>query len=291
MGTDIGRAGRFSRVSGASVAGKLHVCAVETTGQIERTIFDPATNRFEGWTDIELRVGETGRFIDVACASVFNPATNVEELHVCGVTDDGRLWHSRELPFRTFSGFGDVEGVAGEGGEFTRVDCAGNASQLHLVGITTYGVAWHTVRGAASWRPFENVHDSLYPSKPAIYSDVAIGFCNWEVPPDGQRDVSQLNVVLIERNNNSIWHTIRAANPVQWSAAPRRATGGRSRISHRSSIGPARAPYRRQPRQRAGADLVSGIDRFVRIEVPGPRQGQVPRFVPGRRRGLARLRS
>ena len=220
LGIDVGRAGRFSRVSGASVAGKLHVCAVETDGQIERNIFDPATSRFEGWTDIELRVGETGRFIDVACASVFNPATNVEELHVCGVTDDGRLWHSRESPFRTFSAFGDVEGVAGEGGEFTRVDCAGNAGQLHLVGITTRGVPWRTVRNATSWLPVENVHDAIYPSTPVIYRDVAIGFCNWDVPRDGERDVSQLNVVLTERNTNKIWHTIRATNPVQWSAAP-----------------------------------------------------------------------
>lgn len=54
----------------ASVDGRLHVCAIEVNGQIERNIFDPiATNSFEGWTDVEMNIGsETGRFVDVGCA-------------------------------------------------------------------------------------------------------------------------------------------------------------------------------------------------------------------------------
>lgn len=217
----------------ASVDGRLHVCAVEgDQGQIERQIYDPFdTNPYgAGWTDLELHIGsETGAFVDVGCAGVFNPARGVEELHVCGVTHDGRLWHSMESPRGTFSPFGDVSAQSGDVGQFERVACAGNASQLHLVGLTVDHRPWYTARNAAGgWRPFENVHDQTRPLPPLLgptppplpgnnYRDVAIGFCNAEVPPDGNRDVAQLNIVLTGQGDQ-IWHTIRATNPVWWGA-------------------------------------------------------------------------
>lgn len=225
LGIDRGRAGNFRRLSVASVDGRLHVCAIEVNGQIERNIFDPiATNSFEGWTDVEMNIGsETGRFVDVGCAGVFNPATGVEELHVCGVTDDGRLWHAMESPRRRFSPFGDVSAQSGDVGRFERVACAGHAGQLHLVGLTTDHRAWHTTRIPTQWRAFENVYDAAggadVAPRGANYRDLAIGFCNAEVPADGNRDVSQLNIVLIDGDSerNQIWHTIRATNSVVWT--------------------------------------------------------------------------
>jgi hypothetical protein len=231
VGTDRGRIAQFHRVSGAVVEGKLHICATETQGQVERNIFDPATGHFEGWTDIEMHSGsEVGNFVDVACASVVNPATGLEELQVCGVTDDGHLWHSVESPPRTFTHFADVEYANGRDvGTFKRVDCAGNKGQLHLVGVTTSGRAWHTIRIPGGWSGFEDVLDQA-PADPSTLTppgshggmlDVAIGFCNDYVPADGPRDVSQLNVVLTEdggqRGDSRIWHTIRATNTVAWS--------------------------------------------------------------------------
>jgi hypothetical protein len=231
LGTDLGRAGHFTRVSGAAVGNQLHVCAVEAHGQVERNIYDPASDRFEGWTDIEMKSqSEVGQFVDVACAAVVNPATGLEELHVCGVTDDGRLWHSVESPFRTFSPFQDVELANGqEVGQFKRVDCAGNKGQLHLVGVTTNGRAWHTIRIPGGWSGFQDILDQAPPDPPTQpppgghggMVDVAIGFCNDYVPADGPRDVSQLNVVLTEGGGQTgqshIWHTIRSTNTVSWS--------------------------------------------------------------------------
>jgi hypothetical protein len=232
LGTDRGRGGIFERVSAATVEGKIHICAVEADGQIERNIFDPANagpDPFDGWTDIEMKLGsDRGRFVDVACASVVNPATTLEELHICGVTNDGGLWHSVESPSRTFTVFGDVKGVSGDVGQFNRVDCAGNKSQLHLVGVTRNAVkAWHTIRIPTAWSPFANVLDQATGGPTAGYFlDVAVGFCNDGVPPSGNSDVSQLNVVLTgpptqisgpSPRPSGIWHTIRSTNPVQWT--------------------------------------------------------------------------
>ena len=233
LGTDVGRTGTFRRISGASVGGKLHVCAIEAQGQVVRNVFDPAADQFVGWDDLELNIGsETGRFIDVACAAV-QDANGAEELHVCGVTDDGFVWHAKESPSGTLSPFGDVKAqMAVDVGLFNRVDCAGNQGQLHLVGITRDGRAWHTVRIPSQWRPFENVtdqaRDASTPAKsPGVgFRDVAIGFCNHDVPPNGTSDVSQLNVVLTGPQTtvggpspipSGIWHTIRSTNPVSWT--------------------------------------------------------------------------
>src|SRR5262249_7705757 len=142
LGTDRRRAGIFVRLSGASVGGNLHVCST-THGQGERKICYPngsqthSKDTFEGWTDVEMRIGtDAGEFVDASCAAVLNPANGSEELHICGVTADGMLWHSLESPARTFTPFGDVKAQSGDVGRFKRVACTGNASQLHLVGLT-----------------------------------------------------------------------------------------------------------------------------------------------------------
>jgi hypothetical protein len=104
------------------------------------------------------------------------------------------------------------------------VDCAGNQGQLALVGLTRDGKAWHTLRIPQRWRAFESIGDQAPPAAPALrrFLDVAAGYCNAEVPADGPRDVSQLNVVLTgdapPGAQIRIWHAIRAANPVAWSA-------------------------------------------------------------------------
>ena len=75
------------------------------------------------------------------------------------------------------------------------------------------------------WRAFEDVLDQAPPASPTSngkFRDLAVGYCNADVAPDGPRDVGQLNVVLTEGGppggQYRIWHTIRATNPVVWSA-------------------------------------------------------------------------
>ena len=236
LGSDLGRSASFQRISSAVVSGVLNACAVEDKGQIERNRL--VNSQWEGWTDVERATSgktgiipdgqftDVGQFVDVGCASVFDPASGAEQLHVCGVTADGKLWQSRETSPGMFAPFVDVQAGAGKVGDFTKVDCAGNKSQFHLVGITKDGRAWHTILiPSGAWRPFQNVFDQaqsngLLSTFSGNFADLAIGFCNDGVPPNAPSDVSQLDVVftsLAPAGNDQIWLTIRAINPVRWN--------------------------------------------------------------------------
>jgi hypothetical protein len=220
---------RPSRVSTASVNGELNVCVTASGGQIMTVLrsnaspFDPEASKWQDLLDIEsLGGGERGNFVDVGCAGVINPSTQQEELHICGVTDDGRLWHAIQVSRGgvSFSTFGDVEAQAGDQGDFVRVDCAANKSQLQLVGVTSSGRVFHTIRNpSGSWRPFEDVLSAAAPpplSWLTKIKDVAIGYCNDFISADGPRDASELNVVVMD-DSFHLWQTIRAANPISWS--------------------------------------------------------------------------
>jgi hypothetical protein len=236
LGTDLGRSANFQRISAAVIGGVLNACAVEDQGQIE--VNRRINGAWEGWTDVERDTSgksgiipdgqftDVGQFVDVGCASVLNPSTGSEELHVCGVTADGKLWHTTETSPFIFTQFENVQDAIGKVGDFIKVDCAANQSQLHLVGITKDGRAWHTERiPSGAWAQFENVSDQagsggILSSFSGSFGEVAIGFCNDYIPPNGSQDVAQLNVVFTNPPQvpQNIWFTIRADNPVQWNA-------------------------------------------------------------------------
>jgi hypothetical protein len=250
----------FSRVSIASVNEELNVCAVTASGgqiprgRILRVVrsnanpFDAEPSKWGGgWFDVEsLGGGEKGKFVDVGCAGVVNPSTQKEELHICGVTEDGHLWHAVEPAPRTssagatFSILGDVEGHAGEEGDFVRVDCAPDKSQLHLVGVTSAGRVYHTIRNpSGSWRPFEDVLTAAAPppfSWLAKMKDVAIGYCNDYVAANGASDVSELNVIMLD-DSLHLWQTIRAAVPISWSPFGGPAAYWRPHVDFDAAIG------------------------------------------------------
>lgn len=223
----------FARVSLASVNQELHICGVTGNGDMFHSSRrknvaggDPGAEVFSRIfsTDVESVAGERGRFVDVGCAGVLNPTTGQDELHVVGVTDDGRLWHTIASGvgvtlglFGSWTPFDDVENHIGDLGEFVKVDAAANGGQLHVVGVTRTGRAWHSIRIPAQWRAAEDVVIAV-PSPLTNLTpvdDIAIGFCNEGIPPDGPRDVSQLNVVLVM--GGKLQHTVRATHPIAWT--------------------------------------------------------------------------
>jgi uncharacterized protein YigE (DUF2233 family) len=87
------------------------------------------------FADVEGEAGERGRFVKVSCAFQYNDniPPETQRLHVCAITDDGRLWYSlrRGNPWRRFR---DVEAAAGGRGVFSKVAC--NCNGTHVCGIT-----------------------------------------------------------------------------------------------------------------------------------------------------------
>jgi hypothetical protein len=231
----------FLLVSVASVRDELHVCAIGWNRRlyhVYRQKTDPFHNNWSQWTDIEFRAGERGRFIEVGCAGVYNPATGMQDLHLCGVTGDGHIWHAvgsgtlSNLGFSNWSPLADVGGVIGERGNFFDVDCAGNRGQLHLVALTASpeeGDAdrrvWHTIRNpGGGWAPPTDVLAAAgipADARPFTPSGVAIGFCNAGVRP-GPSDFSQLNVAISGRTETPapsigrVIYTIRSTNSIEW---------------------------------------------------------------------------
>jgi hypothetical protein len=234
----------FTGVSIAGVREELHVCALarsleagdlwhiyrrnNRTAHAEAGGFDDWSN----WTDIKRMTGDTSplRFRAVSCASVRNPTTGTDDLHVCAV--GGKLVHaigSGDLSssgFSKWTGFSDVGTAARIPAGAIDVDCAGNRGQLHMVVTTVTGV-WHTIRNPSGvWAQATNVVAAagMPPGVTRIFpGNVAIGFCNDGVRTDGGSDYSQLNVAITNAYaSDPIYHTVRSTNPIAWTegAAP-----------------------------------------------------------------------
>ncbi len=146
----------------------LDVCVIVLANSGERRIlhtrrhFDGTWDAFQDVNDPQL-ADFPGSFISVGCASV-SPQPLLEELHVCGITEDGRLWHtlcSFLLGSFSWLPFAEVQALSADGpGQFTNVSIAQGApdlqgrQDLHVFTQAT-GELWHTTRfsNPPGWQP------------------------------------------------------------------------------------------------------------------------------------------
>lgn len=239
----------IQKVSVARVGIELHVCGVTSIkdssgygpGRVLHGVrpntqdIDPGNEMRmwrAPWKDVFAEVGQNEHVVDVACAGVLNPTTGVEDLHVCLVTDNGRLLHSvRDTTTSTWTQFGDAGVQAGRASGFSKVDCAGQANQLYVVAITKAGEALYTIRNPNAWKPFEDViaqagAGTTGSALPFQYSaiDVSVAFCNGGLSGGGWR----LNILAMGlfHGKRGLGYTIRASEPVVWPQSP----GGTSSI-------------------------------------------------------------
>jgi hypothetical protein len=192
--------GAFSRVSIATLFGELHVCGITPLdGNIWHTIRH-LDGSWQAFDNVKSQTSNPGTFVDVSSAGV----AGTGELHVCGITKAGGLWHTiRHLDGSWQSFFGDVTSQAGNPGTFQRLGIASVDNELHVCGVTTDGGLWHTIRHMdGSWTPFFDVKNQAgNPSTPA------------EIPP-AFADVSSAGVsgelhLCGTTADGNIWHTIR----------------------------------------------------------------------------------
>jgi hypothetical protein len=135
------------------------------------------------------------------------------DLHIVGVTEDGKLWHTIRFANQTWQPyFGDVKAQeTNDPGPFYAIDCAGIGGDLHFVGITEDGKLWHTIRFAnQTWQPFfgdvkaqeSNDHGSFLVHTPS-------GRQYWPISCTGIG--GDLHFVGAT-GDGKLWHTIRFAN-------------------------------------------------------------------------------
>lgn len=161
--------------------------------------FDTAYT-WQDFRDVEGPAGERGEFVDIDSAVIGN------ELHVIGVTRDGKLWHTIRQG-GGWTAFGDVRAAVGgpsEGdGWFTRVSVAEVAGALHVAAIDRDGRLWHTIRFANTWQPFfgQIIHVAGIPTDNDVhFVDVGISGVG-----------GALHVAAVNGSGN-VHHTIRFAN-------------------------------------------------------------------------------
>ncbi len=151
-----GDGGTFQDIGVATVDGELHVCVTAPTvtagWRILHTIrhVDGTWDSFQDVTD----PGFPGSFVSVACAELN------KELHVCGVTDDGRLWHTFRSSQNNWLPFEEVQTTfANNPVTFADVSIAAEDGNLQIF-AQAGGDVWHTVRFSQppGWQP---VFDSL----------------------------------------------------------------------------------------------------------------------------------
>lgn len=140
---DMTRAGETGFIERAACAGDrfqdLHICAVTADGNIRHAIRQ-ADGKWIRFEDVKMNgAGDRGFFIDLDCE------TDGEDLHIFGVTSDGKLWHTARQPDRTFSGFRNVGTEAGMPGKFVRVATGGANGLIQVAAVTDDGHLWHSI--------------------------------------------------------------------------------------------------------------------------------------------------
>jgi hypothetical protein len=233
----------FARVSAALVNTRLRVCAI-ARGDIWIETRDRTADRPQGepedriflqqWARPESALGDR-EFVDVACASVWNPAMAREDLHVFGVTKDGHLLRSISPAERLLRpwvssapAWEDIEAsFARDVGEIRHVDAASRrfVNQLAIVASTEDGRAWYFESRGGSNSVTDivaGVNATTAPFSTLIsVGEVAAGFCDADVPPRGGSEVEwELNILLEDQDRTRLLHTIRAGVPIEWSPPP-----------------------------------------------------------------------
>ena len=136
---------------------------------------------------------------------------SVLDLHVTGVTSDGKLWHTIRFANGSWEpSFGDVKAQeSNDPGPLYAVDCAADGDDLQVISATNVldttngGKLWHTIRFAnGSWEPsFGDVKAQESNDPGLFYEDIACAAA-----------FGNLHVCGITTGDGKLWHTIRFAN-------------------------------------------------------------------------------
>ncbi len=187
------------------------VCVIVLTTQGQHRILhtthhlDGTWESFEDVTGANL-AGFPGSFTNSACANV-SPEGLIEELHVCGVTQDGKLWHTlRDSLEHSWQPFADVQSLSKSPQQgIADVSITQEDQDLHVFAQAA-GDLWHTVRfsNPPNWQSnFDRVKEKA--GDPGAFGSISCADVNGELHVCG---VTQ---------DGKLWHTMRtSASPLAW---------------------------------------------------------------------------
>jgi hypothetical protein len=195
--------GELRDVGVALLNDELHVCVTALTslglwGILHTTRH--ADDTWDSFEDVNALTAFPGSFISIDC-------TNVKgELHVCGVSDDGKLWHTLRSSQNSWLPFEDVQATASNAPDaFASVSITGGDGDLHVC-AQAGGDLWHTIRFSSdppSWQSaFENVKEEA--GDPGSFGPVGCTSFQGELQVSGVTD------------DGKLWHTIRYEQPPGW---------------------------------------------------------------------------
>lgn len=166
-------------------------------GRILHTVRYPGGGWQPAFIDVEAAVTQNASFIHLDTAELNG------EIHVVGITPDGKLLHTVRYNNGSWQYFfGDVEQWwTGEVGHFTSVSCAGVNNELHVIATTTSGKILHTRRlNNGNWQPYFGDVEQWWTGNAGSYVSVSCTGINNDLH------------VIAATTSGKILHTIRFSN-------------------------------------------------------------------------------
>ena len=182
-----------------------HVVAVDGSGGLRRTFRLRGSDTWEGWEDVKAKAGSNpGDFARVAIGSIFN------DLHVCGLTADGLLWHTMRHDDGTWEPFFDIGSAAGDLVDPIQLGCrfyarGAGVDGLQLFVVTGDGRVWSTARRQSdgTWSPFIDIRRPGRAGNPGRFVDIDCFQQNRELHITGVTDDGRLWYAI--RREDSTW--------------------------------------------------------------------------------------
>lgn len=155
--------GKLLSVAGNQNNGSLDVCVIVRTERGEQRIVHIGRDTKGNWGSFEdvygpQAAGYPGSFISADCVSLI--AAFTVQLHVAGVTSNGRVWHALHFADPPWLPFIDVESMSAQGPHTAmQVSIALVEGGVHFC-VRANGGLWHTLRflNPPKWQPdFDDV--------------------------------------------------------------------------------------------------------------------------------------
>lgn len=219
-----GNWGAFQRVRMAELVGQLHICVIVQTSQGQWRILHSVRHTngtWESFVDINQPqlAGFPGSFVNVDCTGLWDV---LNQLHVCGVTQDGKLWHTIYSADPAWLPFIDVQVIsAGAPGSFQTLSIALQDEKLHVC-TQSQGDLWHTMRlpDTPGWLPtFDNI--KMRAGNPGSFSSISCANVDGQLHLCGAtRDGKLWHTVFTSDTNTPGWHSFEGVTAAGGNPGP-----------------------------------------------------------------------